>query len=480
MNILIKKLHESFLKNTDNICFRMDEKTYSYGEVLNFASQIRLQIQEIKEQNIGLYLTNEIFMYAAILAIWFEGKTYVPIHPDFPANKNLKILGDAEISTIISPIELPVDFQSFKHINSTKNFGAEITEPKDFSEEQNAYILFTSGSTGDPKGVPISFSNLYYFTESYYDTFGEIFPEDRVLQMFELTFDVSVVSYLIPWLNGASIVTLNKKEAKFLQILDLLEANEITVAQMVPSILNLMVPYLDPEIKNTSLRSAFVAGEALLSKQTQQWRSFVPNAKLYNSYGPTENTIICITYEIESEPKEKFGIISIGKAMLHNHIRFLNDEENEGELLLSGKLLTKNYWKNEQKDRETFIEIDGTRYYKTGDWCARDEEGNIYYKNRIDFQVKINGFRVELTEIEHFANEFLTNGISVAIAKKDENDNDFLALFVNDPSVDETQLSTHIKQNVPDYMVPSKIIKIETFPVNTSGKIDRNALKNLA
>ncbi len=478
MNPFIAKLYHSFLEHRNSVCLIIGEETFSYSEVFALCNKIRFQISENNSQNIAIYLTDDVFMYASILAVWFEGKTYVPLHPDFPLSKNLNVIQQAEIETVLSSTEIKEEFK-VTSINTTENFGTTENLPKNSDISTNAYLLFTSGSTGNPKGVPVTFSNLYYFKDSFSSTFGPLESDDKVLQMFELTFDLSVMSYLIPWLNGASVVGLHKKETKYLQILDLLEANEITVALMVPSILNLIIPYIDPEITNESLRLNLFCGEALLVKQIENWKPFIPNAEIYNVYGPTENTIFCTAYKIENPIKEKNGIISFGKSMSNSNLSLLNENNGEGELLLSGKLLAKSYWKNEAKTSEAFINIDNEVFYKTGDWCLRDEDGDYFYLNRIDFQAKINGFRVELSEIEYFVNEKLQNGISVAVVTKDKSNNDILTVFINEHDVEEDELSLYLKANLPEYMIPSKIIKIENYPINTSGKIDRNELKKL-
>lgn len=476
MNVFIENLYQSFLQHKANICFTIEDQSYTYEHVLEISNQIRHQLQNVDSQNIGIYLTDDVYMYASILATWFEGKTYVPIHLDFPLTKNLNVIQQADIDTVLSSIQTHEDFK-VDVINTQKTFNVEGISPKESPLTNNAYILFTSGSTGNPKGVPIQFSNLFYFSESFHCIFGKLTPEDTVLQMFDLTFDLSVMSYLIPWLNGAKVAGLHKKETKSLQILDLLEDNKITIALMVPSILNLIIPYLDPLITNESLRLNLFCGEALLVKQIEGWRNFIPNASIHNVYGPTENTIFCTNYKVENPIKEKKGIISIGKSMKNSNLSFFNENTNEGELLLSGKFLAQSYWKNEEKTNEAFIQKDGKTFYKTGDWCLKDEDGDYFYMNRIDFQAKINGFRVELAEIEYFANQKLENAISVAVIHKDKNDNDNLMLFINDINSNEDEILSHLKNHLPEYCIPSKIIKVDKFPTNTSGKIDRNELK---
>ncbi|ASK31536.1 peptide synthase [Chryseobacterium sp. T16E-39] len=476
MNSFIENLYQSFLQNSTKTCFSIEDKNYTYKEILDLSNDIRHQLQDINSQNIGIYLTDDAYMYASILAVWFNGKTYVPIHPDFPLSKNMNVIQQAEIEFILTSVDIKENF-GINCIDTKNVYDIDLIPPIDSSIKTNAYILFTSGSTGNPKGVPIQFSNLYYFAEAFHSTFGKLNPEDTVLQMFELTFDLSVMSYLIPWLNGSGVVGLHKKETKFLQILDLLEANKVTVALMVPSILNLIIPYLDPEIKNESLRLNLFCGEALLTKQIEGWKNFIPNADIYNVYGPTENTIFCTHYKVEKPVKEKNGIISIGKSMTNSMMSFSDPETNEGELLLSGKLLANSYWKNEEKTKEAFIQKDQEVFYRTGDWCMKDADGDYFYLSRIDFQAKINGFRVELAEIEYFSNQKLENAISTALIHKDKNSNDILVLFVNDINADENIIISHLKDNLPEYCIPSKIIKLEKFPVNTSGKIDRNELK---
>ena len=482
MSEILQKLAQSFEDHARRTAFVHSEKGWTYGEMKAKAAAIQQELQKAGASGpVGLHLTNDFEMYAALLAIWAEGLAYVPLHPDFPPAKNQKIIEQSGCQIIISSQPGDAHNLSKTVLDSTSCVAHDMEWTiKPTAEDALAYILFTSGSTGEPKGVPITFSNLKFFCDSYQHTFGKPSKDDVYLQMFELTFDMSVVSYLVPLLHGASFVGLHDQEVKFLQILDLLEQNKITVAQLVPSIANLMLPYLDPNVQNNSLRSVFFAGEALLAKTIRAWRKLVPNAKIYNSYGPTENTIICATYEIpENDAKEVQGVLSIGQPMKHNILRFADNTANEGELLLGGKLLTPHYWKNPNKDAETFIYLDGERFYKTGDLCRRDEDGDIFYINRLDFQAKINGFRVELAEIEHFANQKCHHGSCVALTEKDDSGNDILLLFTDDKAVLEDEILHYLSENLPPYMLPSQIIKCDSFPYNTAGKVDRQALKKL-
>ncbi len=473
MNVFIEKLYQSLLINSELEAIQIDDKKLTYKEFLQKVSNIRNEIKELPDLNFGIYLSHDFEMYASILALWFEGKTYVPIHPDFPLNKNIEVINQADINYILSSVEVKIDFSSQIIISSNlKN--VEIQPPVDFQLDKNAYILFTSGSTGKPKGVPITFENLHYFSMSFFNTFGEITKDDKVLQMFELTFDLSVMSYLIPWISGAKMIGLHREEPKNYQILDLLEEDKITVALMVPSMMNSLIPFLDNEIINSSLRLNLFCGEALLKSFIDKWKKFVPRAAVYNVYGPTENTIFCTYYKVDESCKEINDIVSIGKAMQYNQLSFYEKKVVEGELLLSGKQLTKGYWKNSEITQKTFFEKDQITYYKTGDFCKKDEEGDYFFINRIDFQTKINGFRIELSEIEYFANQYAENLSSIALINSREGI-DELVLVVNNQEID-SKIRRYLKQFLPDYSIPTRIVYLETFPTNMSGKTDRKAI----
>jgi non-ribosomal peptide synthetase component F len=258
---------------------------------------------------------------------------------------------------------------------------------------------------------------------------------------------------------------------------------------MVPSVLHYLKQYFD-EINITSMRYNLFCGEALPLDVTEEWSRCLPNADIFNVYGPTENTIFFTSYKFirNSNNKEHNGILSIGKPM-EGVKTVIVDENNKilqqgekGELCLAGKLLTPGYWKNNTKNKEAFFTAnylkEPTRFFKTGDLCYKDREGDIFYLGRIDFQVKIQGYRIELTEIEYHAREYLEGQNAVAVAFENKTGNLEIALFVEGELTDSSALSEYLKSKIPYYMIPSKILLNKQFPLNSNGKINRIKLIN--
>ncbi len=347
--------------------------------------------------------------------------------------------------------------------------------------------MFTSGSTGKPKGVPITRGNVGAFVHAFWNIGYSLDENDRCLQPFDLTFDLSVMSYLIPLLRGACVYTVPSSQIRYSFIAQLLEDHSLTIALMVPSTIRYLRPYFD-EIRLPALKYSLFCGEALSLDLVKEWSKCVPNAIIDNVYGPTEDTIFCSNYRYNKEGiiKSYNGIMSIGKSMTSGHMIIVNNENQEisaghqGELCLSGSQLTPGYWKNPQKNSESFfVDNNHRRFYKTGDLCFKDAEGDIMYVGRMDHQVKVQGYRIELGEIEHHACEFLEGSNTVALTFENKEGNTEIILFVEGSILDTNALLNYLKSKMPGYMIPSKILISERFPLNINGKIDRKELRKL-
>ncbi len=487
---LIFEIQNSITAHYERNAFCIAQKFYSYQQFAQKISDIRSEIQNrIPEDQIpvGLITNDDLETYASIIALWMEGKAYAPLNPDFPAKRLEMIIKMAEIDFVLDSSEK----QSVNHGKTilTKTLATTeiILEPKQVSEKDLAYIFFTSGTTGTPKGVPITFGNLSDFTDAFWDLNYPIGPDDRCLQMFDLTFDLSVMSYLCPLLQGACVYTIPKEEIKYSYIFELMEDHKLTFALMVPSILHYLRPYFD-EIDCPDMKYSLFCGEALPLDVTEEWSKCLPNATIANVYGPTECTIFCTDYTFNRDTSNKThnGVLTIGKDMKNTDAIIVDKENNEvgkgesGELCLSGGQLTPGYWKNEKKNDEVFFfkkfnDVD-TRFYRTGDLCAKDDEGDILYLGRVDFQAKIQGFRVELSEIEFHAKEGLNKTNTVAIAFTNSIHNTEIGLVIESKAFDYKELLDYLKTKLPSYMIPTKIKFVEELPLNVNGKTDRNKL----
>lgn len=484
---------ESLATNASRPAFFINGKTLTYNDLSLAIAKIRkaLQLNTPKEEtNIGLVINDDLETYAAIYACWLEGKAYVPMSTESPRERNNNVIKQANVKTLIDSNNAPT-FAEYSTILSRK---LEAVDDElaylDVSDRQLAYIFFTSGTTGVPKGVPISFSNLEAFCTAFDAMSCQITENDRCLQMFELTFDLSVMSFLIPILKGACVYTIPKDEIKYSYVFELMEDQKLTFALMVPSIIHYLRPYFE-EINCPDMKYSLFCGEALPLDVTEEWAECLPNAQIMNVYGPTEDTIFCteLIYKRDEANKSYNGILSIGKPMKGALTVIVNDKNEivpvgeKGELCLAGGQLTSGYWRNPKKNAETFfnLEYNGitTRFYRTGDLCFMDEDGDILYSGRVDFQAKIQGFRVELSEVELYAKERLNKLNAIAVAFANSIGNTEIGLVIESDPFDTTDMVTYMKSKIPGYMIPTQIKFSSAFPLNTNGKTDRNKLTKL-
>lgn len=490
---ILSKIQESTEKYSENNAFFINNVYYTYFDLAIVISKIRKSIQvriADTEQIIGLIANDDLETYSSIIALWLEGKAYVPISHDSPIDRNENIISQSNINTVLDSSQ---DFISSKvQIIDTKNLLETTIDlaPKKILKSKLAYLLFTSGTTGIPKGVPISRFNLSGIINALDSLNLNINENDRCLQMSELTFDVSITSFLYPLIKGACVYTIPRGVVKFTYVYELLENQKLTVAQLVPSLLNFLQKYFD-EIYLPNVKYTFLTAEALPVKLAEDWSKCVPNSKIFNFYGPTENTVWSSYYEFKrnSFNLSHNGLLSIGKALNETEIIIIDKNNqilsygNKGELCLSGTQLTSNYWKNDKKNSEAFFYLDyknkKTKFYRTGDLCSFDLSGNIIYLGRIDFQAKINGYRVELYEVEHHAKSFLEKINVIAVEFIGKTKNSEIGIAIESAKFDYGSLLEYLKLKMPNYMIPSKFIFLDKFPLNSNQKIDRKEIKSL-
>lgn len=491
--------NECFLKaflsrsSSCNAAFVINDVEYSYTEVYNLSSQIYHLLIQIPESNICLYATDDIRTYASIIALWYAGKAYVPLNPNQPKERHVEVVASVGAHYILSADEeYGIGIEGINHIYTNSIVTDEYVRSDemkviDVPDSSLAYILFTSGSTGKPKGVQITRGDLAAFIDSMDNIGLDITDKDRCLQPFDLTFDFSVSSYVIPLAKGASIYTIPNKATKFTYIAELLEEHHLTVLQMVPSMIRNLLPYMD-EVDVSSVRYNILCGEALMGKVIKAWHQANPEMVSYNMYGPTEDTVFCTYYLIDKTNIENLlaanDIVSIGKTFKNSGILLVGDDNEvittpnvEGELCLCGEQLTPGYWKNDKENAEKFFEKDGVRYYRTGDLCYYAEDVNLMYVSRKDFQVKINGFRVELGEIENRYAAASGGKYSVVIPYLNEQGNTELAIVIEGKEYDVKEHRAALANALPAYEVPSSWLFIRNIPLNQNGKVDRKAIK---
>ena len=477
----------STIKYPNRNAFFINEKYYTYSQFTQRIAAVVKSLNENKDDCIGLITNDDIDTYASIFAIWISGKTYIPINPSTPVERNQNVIDQVGINTILDSTETmeinSVDFDS--SINLIKSYSSNSVY-----DNKLAYVLFTSGSTGKPKGVQISFKNLSSFVRSFLITGFELNHTDRCLQCFDLTFDVSIQSFLIPLIHGACVYTVPNDQIKYSYVFGLLDDHELTFGTFAPSMIRFLKPYFD-EIHLPKLRYCILTAEASPIDLVKQWAKCIPNARIFNFYGPTEATIYCTYYEFNQNKKvkEANGILSIGKPFNGINVVILDEnlkpvaKGDKGQMYLSGNQVTDGYWNNPERNEEVFEILEyndsSRKFYKTGDLCMEDDEGDILYYGRLDNQVKIQGFRIELGEIEYHARESISGKNAVAFIYKGLTGSNEIALCLETNTLNEKEIRTSLKTKLPSYMWPTKIFNLDKFPLNTSDKVDRKKVKQL-
>lgn len=490
---VLNKVNESIQQYGERNAFCIGGVFYTYHEFGKKISAIRKALVEKSHKNsmVGLVINDDIETYSTIFALWLEGECYVPLHPDWPLKRCEDICNQVEIDLILDSSSKSRYEESM--LLSTLNLPLEgyNLDPKQMIDEEDlAYILFTSGSTGTPKGVQLMRKNVAAFMDSFWKTGIIIDEEDRCLQAFDLSFDVSVQSYLVALTKGACVYTIPHNQIKYVYTASLIEEHKLTFGAMAPSMLRYLQPYFD-ELDATSLKSCILTAEACPLNLMEEWYKCATNTELYDFYGPTEATIYCTYYKLTKGGFNKSlnGIISIGKPLANCVGVILDEAGNElpagekGELCIAGDQVTKGYWNNPEKNESSFFikDINGVqmRFYHTGDLCYKDEEGDIMYSGRLDHQAKIQGFRVEMGEIEYHAREFLGGKNVVCLAFDNQDSLTEIAMFIETEEFDTSEMIAYMRTKMPGYMIPTRILFVPTFPLNSNDKVDKNKLKLL-
>jgi amino acid adenylation domain-containing protein len=497
---LLSGILSNFKKYPERTAFKISGKTYLYKDLERRVSCILslLKGMSTEEKIIGVWACDDIDTYSSILAILFSGKGFMPLNPLSPGERNSLIISCSGIRTLLSPVSeenlsgiFPSNQISIISTGDIPDTRYSISTPSD-DPENIAYLLFTSGSTGIPKGVPITRGNLDSFISAFFEVGYALNEEDRCLQMFDLTFDFSIAAYFTPLYKGASVYTVPHKGIRYNHVLNLLMGERLTVAPLVPSILNHIKPYFH-ELKLGDLKYCYFCGEALTENILKDFAICAPVSRFVNFYGPTEVTVFSLAYEWlpgQINNKSFNGIVSIGKP-IGNLVAVIIDENNnqvnanqKGELCIAGAQVTPGYWQDEDRNKSSFLvpEVDkkNKRYYRTGDLAFSDGEGDFMFIGRYDQQVQIQGFRVELGEIEHYTRQFTGISNVAAISCESEINSQRIYLFVENYPENPDNIKNYLKLKLPYYMIPASITVLEKFPLNQNGKIDRIKLARLS
>jgi len=520
MSYLQKKLYQSFSNHKDLKAISVRNKEYSYKELLNFCYAFETALSDHAPDRVAILGDRSITSYVGVAYSLFSGTTYVPINPSFPDKQNRNIIQLSDCNTIIfditswqtilpiiSKIEEPLTLLTFEYED---NFESQISKIKqdlensihtlciaspdnkneaslsEIAENDLLYILFTSGTTGTPKGVPISHSNVEHYLEGLSDIL-HLSSDDRFTQVFDLTFDLSMHDIFLSWSVGGCLCIPARME--LIAPKKYIEREQISVWFSVPSAvaimkqMNLLEPGNYPKI-----RYGLFCGEALPASLAKAWLEAAPNSQVINLYGPTEATIAFTQYEYKNASQTNYinGVVPIGWPFGNNKAMVCDDnlepvsKGEKGELCLSGEQITPGYLNNEEMNKARFF-IDqktNAKWYRTGDLVFFSDEDGYIYLDRLDNQVQILGYRVELAEIENVLRT-LSGSEHVAAIPWPISDGcaQGIVSFIVKPAIPTDMIKEKCKLELPHYKLPSSIHILDIMPLNSNGKIDRNKLK---
>ncbi|PEY73226.1 non-ribosomal peptide synthetase [Bacillus thuringiensis] len=439
---------------------------------------------------VGVCMERSIELVVALLGVMKSGGAYLPLDPQFPSDRLEFMVNDAQAKVILTNTASKEDLQGIHAEiicldSSREKLEQESKETPNvmIAPENLAYIIFTSGSTGRPKGTLNTHRGLCNHLLWKQQTYN-LSVKDRVLQKTPFNFDVSVWEFFWPLITGASLVIAKPgghKDPAYL--LQLIEETQVTTIHFVPSMLDVFLINCGKG-SCLSLNKVFCSGEVLPYQLQQRFFSQM-NAKLYNLYGPTETAIEVSHWSCKPDQESK--IVPIGYPISNTQFYILNQEMQAvpigvaGELHIGGANVARGYLNREELTYKKFVPNPyrkGEILYKTGDLVRWLPNGTIEYIQRMDNQVKIRGFRIELGEIDFVLEQHPDVQRAVTIAHDFQGDKRLVAYIVMTSKGTTTwkELCVYLKNQLPDYMIPSKFLEIEKLPLLSNGKINRRAL----
>ncbi len=509
-------IHQLFLEQVkahpQQIAITCNETSITYEELNYQADRVASKLRKMgvkPSEPVGVMCEKGIEMIIGILGILKAGGAYVPIDITYPVERISYILADSNPLAVVTKgasipkgLQVPqIDLSNIRkiqddyfenkehHVTSElyqlanmKEYGTFYNLTESAGADSIAYIIYTSGSSGKPKGTLIKHKNAIRLVRNtnYYN-----FKQCRMLQAASISFDASAFEIWGPLLNGGSLDIVTTKELLNTEVLkNHIVCNELNIMLLTTMLFNNLVT-MDVSIFD-SVACILIGGEKISETHVELLKNHNPKIRIINAYGPTENGTITSTYEIDKIEQKKE--LPIGKPIANTTVYVVRDNRIcgigiPGELCVAGDGLASGYLKQPELTQEKFTEIPDVkvRIYKTGDLSRWLPDGNLEFLGRMDQQIKIRGYRIELGEIENrlLQNDNIKN--AVVLCKQDEKSDNYLCgylVFKKDISTKE--LRNFLALTLPEYMIPSEFCRVNMIPTTSNGKIDKSKLVEIA
>ena len=471
------------INHPDGVAIVDSEKEYTYkifeNDVLRMAMTLRkLGIQH--NSKVLLDAQHTYYELVVIYALLYLGSTMIPVNgSEWETERINSVVEQINPSLIISDSLRGVVNKKIYSLLEIADLAIaeELVESQDYCRDKfDAYIIFTSGTTGKPKGVTVAEKALYSYL-LYAKNAYEMSENDCMPLFSTLTFDFTLTSVYLPLISGARIKLFGENNIKH-PLYNVFEDSNITVVKVTPSHMK-MISLLN-NVYDINLRLLIVGGENLSYENLYRFsRCIKHDFVCCNEYGPTEATIGCVTYFLEDFNKK--GNVPIGLPSSNARVRIVDEDGNDvpcfvkGQLLISGDCLSEGYWKDEKKTNEKFIYSNGARWYKTGDIAWFNSNGYIEYGGRIDSQKKYHGYRIELEEISNAIINLSCVKDAVALLIEKEEDSNIVLFYISDEGNSDEIIKAQLYEKLPSYIMVN-FCRVDKIPLTINGKINEKEL----
>ncbi|MDP8241217.1 MAG: amino acid adenylation domain-containing protein [Candidatus Hatepunaea meridiana] len=494
---ILELIDDTSQKYPEKIAISSSSEELSYQQLTGAANYIAkdlIRISDCKNGDlIALIIPRSKWMILGVISVWKTGAAYVPIDPDYPAERIRYILDQTSPKAILTHSDV---IDQLKDIQDVPVIAIDANEPEcasllahaeasfntpvykaEISNSNLAYVFYTSGSTGTPKGVMITHKNLSSFVPNLIDRFG-LDSDDTILAMTTYTFDISVLELFLPLTIGMTVFIADIKEIEDpAKIQVILEKHKCNTLQITPSHLRVLLENLGSEFL-ANLKTLLVGGEPI-PKDLYRTLSLLKGTKVFNVYGPTETTIWSTTKKIDDE------MPVIGSPLINETMYILDRKFRpvpigvEGDIYIGGEGVGRGYYNNPDLTEKAFFNNPfghSEQMYLTGDRGKFLSNGDIEFLGRADHQIKVRGFRVEPGEIEHHIIEFPGITGCIVVSGTGLFSEDLIAYYTGEEIDSIIDVKTHLKKFLPDYMIPTQLMHLDQFPLMSSGKINRKLL----
>ncbi len=488
--------HANALAHPDRTALWVGGVEHTYGELAVAAQRVAGWLKGTglgPGDRVGVLGERGFATFAGILGACWAGGTYVPLSPHDPTARLARVVERAGLHALVhdpgsSPPELPDD-EPPEHLLAIGAEGdARLDEPAAVGDDADAYLMFTSGTTDAPRGVPVSSANLRHFVACIQQRFA-LSAGDRVSQFFDPTLHLSVFDLFATWDAGAALYVV--PDAARMSPVSFVQERELTVWFSVPSALTLPVRLgALREGSLPSLRVSLFGGEPLSPEAVARWKEAAPHSRVENLYGPIEATVACLAEPcsdgVATTPRR--GTVAIGRAFPGTHAEIVDERggfapANEpGELVLSGVQVTRGYWDDPELTAERYPrlrhpELGERVWYRTGDLAYRDVDGRFHHLSRLDGRIKVGGHRIELEEVDAVLREACGSDRAAAVGWPLENGTaQGVVAFIDPGKRKLADVKALLRDRLPTAAVPRRFVVIDELPATAEGEVDRTAL----